>query len=91
VIEDETRQRELYREGPYDVRSVVRPLDRILAQIKEVGLDQFLSSRRDPRSLPGTINVLRETETFGQIYEKAIWTDISYHWQRLIRTITRRH
>ena len=60
------------------------------AEIKEVGLDQFLSSRRRPRSPPGTINVSRETETSGQIYEKAIWTDVIYHWQRLVRTITRR-
>lgn len=88
VIEDPTRNSALFREGPYDAITVVRPLERILNEIGEVGLEQFLSRRRDPTSQPGPIVITRETDV--QIYERAMATEMSYRWRRLVRAVTRR-
>jgi hypothetical protein len=46
VIQDETRTRELFREGPYSTISVDLPLRKIVAQIESVGLDEFLRRRQ---------------------------------------------
>jgi hypothetical protein len=48
VIEDPVREHELFREGPYDGITVDRSLEKILAEIGKVGLDEFLSRRRNP-------------------------------------------
>jgi hypothetical protein len=45
VIQDASRSRELYREGPYDGILVTQPLERMLAEIRSEGLDQFLFKR----------------------------------------------
>jgi len=88
VIEDPAREHELFREGPYDGITVDRPLEKIQAKIGEVGLDEFLSRRRNPTSQSGPIVVTRETDV--QIYERAMATEVSYRWGRLVRAVTRR-
>lgn len=57
VIIDSSGKRELYREGPYDAISVKNPLDRILREIREVGLDEFLHSRHVAKAGVGRLDV----------------------------------
>jgi len=57
VILDDTRQRELYREGPYELRSVVRPLNRLLSEIGQVGLESFLRERQIETAQVGRVTV----------------------------------
>jgi len=55
VILDPTKRHELYRSGPYDAISVNTGLRRILAEIKDLGLDEFLRTRHsDSTPLAGT-------------------------------------
>jgi hypothetical protein len=42
VIQDATRENELYRDGPYNSIAVSRPLKLLLTEIREVGLEVFL-------------------------------------------------
>jgi hypothetical protein len=56
VISDDSGERELYREGPYDNITVVHPLERILAEIRADGLDQFLFKRRVEGSRIGPLS-----------------------------------
>ncbi len=56
VIEDPSRSRELYREGPYDGITVSPPLERILAEIKSDGLDQFLFKHQVEQGRIGPIS-----------------------------------
>jgi hypothetical protein len=88
VIEDPEREHELFREGPYDGITVDRPLEKILTEIAQVGLDEFLSRRRNPTSQSGSIVVTKETDV--QIYERAMAAEMSYRWRRLLRAVTRR-
>jgi hypothetical protein len=57
VILDSSRRRELYREGPYNNITVNRPLERLLAEIENVGLDQFLRIRQIQSSRVGPLSV----------------------------------
>ncbi len=74
VIQREDRSRELYREGPYDVRTVVRPLNSILREIEASGLESFLERRRgessevqhgDDSELPATWALARDDPVPG--------------------------
>jgi hypothetical protein len=41
VIHDETRQRELYRQGPYNGITVTQPLERLLSEIRSSGFGRI--------------------------------------------------
>jgi hypothetical protein len=56
VIQDESRERELYREGPFNNISVEFPLKRILAEIESKGLDEFLRRRQIENSQIGPVS-----------------------------------
>jgi hypothetical protein len=69
VIQDPTREHELFREGPYDGITVSRPLERILTEIGQFGLEGFLTRRRDDSSKSGPISITKVTS--NQVYERA--------------------
>jgi hypothetical protein len=80
VISDESGQRELYREGPYSNITVVNPLNRIVAEIRANGLDQFLFKRQAEESRIGPLS-----RPSGQVH----WSPaliLTYYRQRLTRT-----
>jgi hypothetical protein len=70
VVRDETRQRELYREGPYDAITVVQPLERLLAEIRSNGLGAFLrnhqvaASRVGPLEVPGRVGIWEQVSPY---------------------------
>jgi hypothetical protein len=43
VVWDSAHERELYRDGPYDAITVNRPLDRVVAEVNQDGVEAFLS------------------------------------------------
>ena len=57
VIWDTAHERELYRDGPYDAITVDRPLDRVVAEVKQDGVEAFLSRLGGGTVPPGTISV----------------------------------
>ena len=67
VVRDETRQRELYREGPYDAITVVRPLERLLNEVRSNGLDAFLRTRQIAASQVGPLNSPGRVGIWGQV------------------------
>ena len=67
VIHDETHQRELYREGPYNSITVAQPLDRLLAEIRSDGLTAFLKDRQIASSRVGPIDVPSRVGLWGQV------------------------
>ena len=67
VIRDETRQRVLYREGPYDAITVTQPLERLLAEIRSSGLDTFLRTRQMAASQVGPLDVPSRVGLRGQM------------------------
>jgi hypothetical protein len=82
VIQDASRSRELYREGPYDGILVTQPLERILAEIRSEGLDQFLFKRQVEWARIGLIS-----QPSGQIVGLWSWaaTSVRYLTQRMRR------
>jgi hypothetical protein len=85
VVWDEARERQLYRDGPYDSITVNRPLERIVAELNREGVGEFVKSRGGGDSR--TISVTRETP--GQVYERAALTGIEYYWEKLSRIFKR--
>ncbi len=67
VIHDETRQRELYREGPYNGITVTQPLERLLSEIRSSGLDVFLRTRQVAASQVGPLDVPSRVGLWGQV------------------------
>jgi hypothetical protein len=63
VILDTSRTRQLYREGPYNNISVQRPLQRTLADIEKVGLDEFLRSKQIENSQIGPVKASNGRQT----------------------------
>jgi hypothetical protein len=57
VISDENRERELYREGPYDEFSVGRHLDAVVREVEREGLQVFLRRRQVEDGSIGRISV----------------------------------
>ena len=57
VILDDTRKRELFREGPYDNISVRVPLQRTRIEIARLGLDEFLRARQIEDAQIGPLTV----------------------------------
>jgi hypothetical protein len=79
VVWDESREHQLYRDGPYDSITVNRPLERVIAELNRVGAQEFVSSRGGGESR--TVSVTRVTP--GQIYERAALTGVEYYWERV--------
>jgi hypothetical protein len=67
VIHDGTRQRELYREGPYNGIMVTQPLGRLLTEIRSRGLDTFLRTRQVAASQVRPLDVPSRVGFWGQI------------------------
>jgi hypothetical protein len=88
VIWDSGHERELYRDGPYDAITVTRPLDRVVAEVNQDGVEAFLSRLGGGAVPPGTISVTRVTP--NQVYERAALTGIEYYWERIARVFKRR-
>jgi hypothetical protein len=72
VVWDESREHQVYRDGPYDSITVNRPLERVIAELNRVGVQEFVSS---------TISVTQVTP--GQIYEQAALAGVEYYWERI--------
>jgi len=86
VVWDEPHEHQLYRDGPYDSITVNRPLERVIAELNRVGVQEFVSSRGGGESR--TVSVTRVTP--GQIYEKAALTGVEYYWERITGIFKRR-
>ena len=79
VVWDESREHQLYRDGPYDSITVNRPLERVIAELNRVGVQEFVSSRGGGESR--TISVTQVTP--GQIYEQAALTGVECYWEKI--------
>jgi hypothetical protein len=67
VICDANRERELYREGPYNGITVNAPLERLLTEIRSNGLDAFLRTRQVAASQLGPLDVPSRVGLWGQV------------------------
>jgi hypothetical protein len=67
VVHDETRKRELYREGPYNEITVTQPLERLLSEIRSSGLEAFLRTRQVAASQIGPLDVPSRVGLWGQM------------------------
>jgi hypothetical protein len=82
VIQDASQSRELYREGPYDGITVKNPLDRIVAEIRADGIDQFLFKRQAEESRIGPLSM-----PSGKVgFWSAAVVSVRIYWQRVFRT-----
>lgn len=79
VVWDESQERQLYRDRPYDSITVNRPLEDVIAELNRVGVQEFVSRRGGGESR--TISVTQVTP--GQIYEQAALTGVEYYWERI--------
>jgi hypothetical protein len=87
VIQDDSRERELYRQGPYSETTANTAIKRMMAEIDQVGLDMFLMRRKVDSSQVDPIALTQ------QPLERAT-LDVRYlesSWERLIRIVTRRN
>jgi hypothetical protein len=87
VIWDSAHERELYRDGPYDAITVNRPLDRVVTEVNQEGVEAFVSRLGGGAVPPGTISVTRATP--NQVYERAALTGIEYYWEKIARVFRR--
>jgi hypothetical protein len=86
VIQDASRSRELYREGPYDGITVNSPLDRIVAEIEADGLDQFLFKRQAAESRIGPLST-----PSGKVgFRSSALVGVRLYWQRFFRKASSR-
>ena len=86
VIEDDSRGRELYREGPYNGITVAPALKRIESEIRSEGMNQFLFKRQAEDSRIGPIS--RHSGQVGFWSTTAV--SVRYYRQRLVRSRSRR-
>jgi hypothetical protein len=86
VVWDESREHQLYRDGPYDAITVNRPLERVIAELNRVGVQEFVSRRGGGESR--TISITQVTT--GQIYERAALTGVEYYWERITAIFRRK-
>jgi hypothetical protein len=81
VVWDEQHQQQLYRDGPYDAITVNNPLKRIVAELNQHGVHEFISERGGSTSR--TVSVTRDNP--NQAYERAALTGVEYYWERFVR------
>jgi hypothetical protein len=82
VIQDASRSRELYREGPYDGITVKSPLDRIVAEIRADGMDRFLFKRQAAES-----RIAPLSSPSGKVgFWSSSYVGVRLYWQRIFRT-----
>ncbi len=79
VVRDASDNRELYREGPYNAITVQRPLEGILQELEQSGLDQFLRKRNLEQSRIGPIS--EPTGSLSSI--ELSRQSIGYSWRSL--------
>jgi len=85
VVWDESKERQLYRDGPYDAITVNNPLLRTVDELKRVGVPEFIA-RRGGGQHDATVSVTQTT--LGQMERQATITWFQYYWDKL-RSITR--
>ena len=85
VVWDESKERQLYRDGPYDAITVNNPLLRTVDELKRVGVPEFIA-RRGGAQHDATVSVTQTT--LGQMERQATITWFQYYWDKL-RSITR--
>jgi len=79
VIQDASRSRELYRDGPYNGITVKSALDRIVAEIKADGIDEFLFKRQAVESRIGPLST-----PSGKVgFLSASLVGVRPYWQRV--------
>jgi hypothetical protein len=78
VIYDESKIRELYRDGPYDSITLVRPLNQLVHQIKETGLEAFL---RTSQLEAGQLGPVRKTSRVTWLQETAPYLSRLRSWR----------
>jgi hypothetical protein len=66
VIQDPLRERELYREGPYDQITVSPALQRMTNEIKTVGLNEFLKIRQVENARVGPVSISAKPVGFAK-------------------------
>jgi hypothetical protein len=82
VIQDASREQELYRLGPFREQSAIQVMNRMMVEIELDGLDMFLMRRKvdgkqiDPKMVNG-VSVRHVEDLVG--IERAIWRD---RWRR---------
>jgi hypothetical protein len=86
VIQDASRSRQLYREGPYNGITVGRAIERIVAEIRADGIDQFLFKKQAEESRIGPLS-----GPSGQVgFWSAAVASVRLCWQRIFRPPTAR-
>lgn len=79
VVRDASDGRELYREGPYNAVTVRRPLEGILEELGNSGLDQFLRKRNLEQSRIGPISEATGSPSSSELSKQSI----GYWWKSL--------
>ena len=86
VVLDRERNSVLYREGPYDGRTVSVPFWNVVRQIKRLGLDEFKAMRDREAVDSGPRTELRATHGA----EMGAETVVEYYFWRILRPFRRR-
>lgn len=81
VVWDEEHEHKLYVDGPYDSIMVARPLERIVKELKRIGVDEFVSSRGG--GVSRIVTVTRPTP--GQMTRKTTLTWIGSYRERVVQ------
>jgi hypothetical protein len=80
VVWDTSKERQLYRDGPYDAITVNNPLRRTVDELKRVGVPEFIA-RRGGGQHGATVSVTQTT--LGQTERQAAITWSRYYWDKL--------
>lgn len=67
IVIDDSSGVELYREGPYTQLSMALPWNRVMAEIEDVGLEDFLSRMRIRYPGTGSIRIEQQTQLRSEI------------------------
>ncbi len=86
VIYEAETMREVYRVGPYNGRTITRPMWRLATQINHVGLDEFL---RTQQIEDGHVGPIRRSSGRMSIERQSLeewraWASVTLHrlWRR---------
>jgi hypothetical protein len=82
VVLDETKEREVYREGPYRSNRIGQPLQRIIVEIDRVGIEEFLRRRQIENSQLGPVNAPSGNFLHPLARYFAAWFDTLIHRKR---------
>jgi hypothetical protein len=85
VIYEAETMREVYRVGPYNGRTITRPMRRLVSQINQVGLDQFLRAEQIEDGKVGPIRRSSGQMSIERLsLEWRAWVSVTLHrlWRR---------